>query len=89
MGRNFKQVDDLSKLIKIECLELPEHLEKDEGYYELRFANDVDNWESHDIITLRKRLAGLQTRQTVDEILDYLQNFRLAYLNLATGEMSS
>lgn len=76
------------KVVKIECLDLPEHFEKDEGYYELRWAHKPKDVETHDIITIKKAIQKLMPSRT-DDILDRLQNFQVAYLNLETGEISS
>jgi len=79
---------DPSRVVKIQAHELPMHFEPEEGDYDLRFAHDKDTLEHHDIITLSKRLTTLMPGRE-DDILSRLQNFRVAYLNLDTGEIGS
>jgi hypothetical protein len=88
MGINPRPVKDPSKVVKIECLDLPERREKHEGYYRLRWAHKPKDIEFHDIISLGMALKSIMPDRAED-ILDRLQNFRIAYLNLATGEISS
>jgi hypothetical protein len=79
---------DPAKVVKIECLELPAHFAEDEGVYEVRWGHRPKDYEMHDIVTLKKAVLKLMPDR-VDDILDRLQNFRMAYLNLATGEITS
>lgn len=79
---------DPSRVVKIEVIELPAHYEPGEGHYELRWGHDPDNYELHDLFSLERYLKKLMPERAQD-ILDRLQNFRLAYLNLATGEITS
>lgn len=72
----------------IECHELPVELACDQGDYELRWGNDPEKSFYHDIISLKRELKSLIPKR-VDDILDRLQNFRIAYINLATGEIYS
>jgi len=87
MPRHLKSVDP-SKVLKIEVLDLPENYEVGEGQYDLRWANNPDNYELHDLLSLERALKGIIPKR-VDDILCRLQNFRVAYLNLATGEITS
>lgn len=79
---------DPSRIVKIDVLELPEHYEPGEGQYELRWGHKPDDYELHDLFSLERYLKELMPER-VSDILDRLQNFRLAYLNLATGEITS
>lgn len=75
---------------KIEVLDLPTQVEPGEGLYELRYAATPDEWELHDIITMRKKLAQMfGSDHVAEQMLDRLQNFRKLYINLQTGETSS
>ena len=79
---------DPSKIVKIEALELPQHYEAGEGEYELRWANKPKEVERHDLFSLTRALKKIMPSR-VDDILSRLQNFRLAYLNLETGEITT
>ena len=79
---------DPSRIVKIDALELPMHYEAGEGHYELRWGHKPDDYELHDLFSLERLLKKLMPARVAD-ILDRLQNFRLAYLNLATGEITS
>lgn len=79
---------DPSRIVKIDALELPMHYEAGEGHYELRWGHKPDDYELHDLFSLERLLKKLMPARVAD-ILDWLQNFRLAYLNLATGEITS
>lgn len=87
MPRNFKPIDP-EKVVKIDCLELPQHYEPDEGEYELRWGHKPDEYELHDLLSLERALKKIMPTR-VDDILIRLQNFRRAYLNLASGEITS
>jgi hypothetical protein len=64
------------------------HYEPGEGHYELRWGHKPKDYELHDLFSLERALKKLMPKR-VDDILCRLQNFRLAYLNLATGEITS
>lgn len=85
MNKNPK---DLSKIIRIEVLDLPEHYEPNEGEYEVRIGSSPKEPAYYDIITLDRWLRKICPNIAI-EILDRLQNFRLAYLNLGNGEITS
>ena len=87
MPRYYKPVDP-SKVVKIECFELPTHRRPNEGEYELRWGHKPKDVEYHDIMSLYKALQELWPERAED-ILNRLQNFRKAFLNLATGEVTS
>lgn len=87
MPRHYKPVDP-TKVVKIDVLELPEDYEVGEGQYELRWAHTPDNYELHDLFSLERALKSIMPKR-VDDILCRLQNFKVAYLNLATGEITS
>lgn len=87
MSRNIKPPDP-SKVVRIEAIELPMHYESGEGEYELRWGHTPENYELHDLFSLERYLKRIIPSR-VDDILARLQNFKLAYLNLATGEISS
>jgi hypothetical protein len=87
MPRNHKPVDP-SKVVKIECHDLPMHREVGEGDYELRWADKPKEVMYHDIMSLARELKKIMPSR-VEDILDRLQNFKIAYLNLATGEITS
>lgn len=72
----------------VECHDLPTELAPDHGDYELKWGHKPDEPYYHDIISLKRELKGL-IPDRVDDILDRLQNFRIAYINLATGEIYS
>jgi hypothetical protein len=84
---NHKPVDP-SKIVRIECFELPEHNEPGEGEYELRYGDRPDDYEIHDLFSLKRALKTLMPDRS-DDIVTRLQNFRKAFLNLATGEITS
>lgn len=79
---------DPSKIVRIECQTLPESFEFGEGEYELKYGHKPKDVFYYDITTLAKELKKLMPDR-VDDILSRLQNFRKAYLNLDTGEISS
>lgn len=85
---NVSPPKDPSKVFMIECLEPPSHREKGEGDYEFRWGDKPDEVMYHDIMSLRKELTSLIPERTED-LMDYLQNFRVAYVNLDTGEIFS
>lgn len=87
MPHNPKPVDP-SRIVKIDVLELPMHYEAGEGHYELRWGHTPNDFELHDLFSLERALKKLMPAR-VDDILSRLQNFQLAYLNLATGEITS
>jgi hypothetical protein len=87
VGRNHRPVDP-AKVVKIEAIDLPTEYGPGHGYYELRRAHEPDNYEAHDVMSLDRVLKKLIPERAAD-ILDRLQNFRLAYINLATGEITS
>lgn len=87
MTVNHRQVDP-SKVVKIECHDLPRHREVGEGDYELRWAHKPKEVMYHDIMSLARELQKIMPERAED-ILDRLQNFKVAYLNLATGEITS
>jgi len=69
-------------------VEEPTEYEKGEGEYEVRMGNDPKNKVYHDLFSLEKWLKTIWP-QRVDDILNRLQNFRIAYLNLQTGEITT
>lgn len=85
MGR---PAQDPSKVIRIEMLEAPVEYEKGEGEYEVRRGDDPKNSVYHDLLSLEKWLKTIWPQRTTD-ILDRLQNFGIAYLNLQTGEITT
>jgi hypothetical protein len=87
MPRNYPPIDP-EKIVKIECFDLPQHYEAGEGEYELRWGHKPDEYELHDLLSLERALKKLMPTR-VDDILCRLQNFRKAFLNLATGEITS
>lgn len=87
MPRNLRPVDP-RHVVKIEVIELPLHYEQDEGQYELRYGNTPDIYELHDLLSLERTLKVLMPKR-VDDILCRLQNFRVTYLNVRTGEITS
>jgi len=88
MGLFHTPPSDLSKIIKIDVLSFPEHLEAGEGEYEVKFGNRPKESEYHDIISMTKFLEKLWPDRS-DDILSRLQNFGKAYLNLERGEITS
>lgn len=88
MGLANTPVKDLSKVIKIDVLSFPEHLESGEGEYEVKFGNRPTESEYHDIMSMTKFLNKLWPERA-DDILSRLQNFGKAYLNLERGEITS
>jgi len=84
----LRSVTDPSKVLMIECHELPQHREKGEGDYELRWGHKPDEVYYHDVLSLERELCKI-TPKIAQDILDRLQNFRIAYVDLATGEISS
>jgi len=87
MPRYYKPVDP-KYIIKIDVLELPQVYAAGEGQYELRQADTPDKYELHDLFSLKRTLKTIMPKR-VDDILCRLQNFRVAYLNVATGEITS
>lgn len=79
---------DPAKVFMIECHDLPTEFAKDHGDYEFKWGNKPEEIYYHDVVSLKKELTKLVPDQ-VDDILDRLQNFRLAYVNLETGEIFS
>jgi hypothetical protein len=77
-----------AKIVRIECFELPEHREPGEGEYELRMGDKPEDYELHDLFSLERALKKLMPGR-VDDIVTRLQNFRKAFLNLETGEITS
>lgn len=87
MPRYHKPVDP-RHIIKIEVLELPTVYEAGQGQYDLRKADTPDNYELHDLFSLERELKRVMPKR-VDDILCRLQNFRVAYLNTESGEITS
>lgn len=87
MPRNIRPVDP-KHIIKIEVLELPLHYEANQGQYELRHGDTPDIYHLHDLFSLERTLKDIMPTR-VDDILCHLQNFRVAYLNVDTGEITS
>lgn len=81
-----KYVPRKEDVIRIVVIELPEQFKSGEGLYEWRFMTDK---HLMDVVTLQKELSRTYDRMQVERILDRLYNFRKAYLNLHTGEISS
>lgn len=79
---------DPTRVVRIETIELPLSRESEEGIYELQWGHKPDEIESHDLLSLERALKKIMPTR-VDDILSRLQNFKLAYLNLLTGEISS
>jgi len=79
---------DPNKVIRIEMLEAPTQYEVGEGEYEVRFANDPKNPYYHDMLSLERWLNEIWPERT-DDILNRLQNFKKAFLNLGTGEITT
>jgi hypothetical protein len=80
---------DPCRIIKIEALELPKLFEEDEGIYEMRYANKPDEYQTFDIIDLKKELESInELTSRAEFILDHLQNFKRVYINLNTGEIT-
>lgn len=88
MPWNPKPIVNLDQVIKIEVLELPQHREVGEGEYELRYAHRPKEPMYHDIMSLKRLLDDIWPAEC-ENILDRLQNFQKAYLNLGTGEITS
>jgi hypothetical protein len=82
------KLPDPSVIVKIEVIELPSELEKNEGLYEMRLGSNPKKPVYYDIIDMKKELEKLMPNKG-DDIIDRLQNFRKAYLNLKTGEITS
>lgn len=74
--------------MKIEALELPSHYEAGEGEYEIRWGNNPKEPEYHDLFSLERLLKEVWPDRCQD-ILDRLQNFKKAFLNLESGEIQS
>jgi hypothetical protein len=87
MPRNYKPVDP-SKVVKIECFELPQHREPNEGEYELRWANRPEEFELHDLFSLERELKNIMPDR-IDDIVTRIQNFRVVYINMQTGEITT
>jgi hypothetical protein len=85
MGR---PAQDPAKVIRIEMIEVPVEYEKGEGEYEVRRGDDPKDIVYHDLFSLEKWLRTIWP-QRADDILNRLQNFRIAYLNLQTGEITT
>jgi hypothetical protein len=77
-----------SSIIKIECTELPEDFSFGEGSYELRRGDKPKEIFYYDVTTLSKEIKQIMPGRE-DDVLSRLQNFRRAYLNLDTGEITS
>jgi hypothetical protein len=79
---------DLSRVMKIEALELPKVVEEFEGIYEIRYADNPKDYQTFDIIDLRKEISSIkELKDKTDFILDHLQNFKVIYINLDTREI--
>ena len=79
-----------ANVIRIEALELPTSHDIGEGDYVLQFGDRPKEKFYHDIISLKKFLGTIQNLpKKVDDLLDYLQNFKKVFINLDTGEVSS
>lgn len=80
---------DPCRIIKIEALDLPKFFEEDEGTYEMRYAHNPSEYQTFDIIDLKKELESINELESRAEfILDHLQNFKRVYINLDTGEIT-
>lgn len=75
-------------VVKISVIELPTEFEKGEGLYDLRYGNNPKKPIYYDVIDIKKELEKL-VKSRAEDILDRLQNFRKAYINLKTGEITS
>lgn len=75
-------------VIKIVVIELPEAREFGEGLYDLRRGSEPKKPNYYDILgllkVLSKELPGME-----EGIVDRLQNFRKAYINIRTKEVTS
>ncbi len=77
-------------IVRIEMIVAPEQREKGEGLYEYRHMSDR---YTLDIFDLERDLAKLKhdfkMNGTPEQVLDRLQNFKMVYINLGTGEVST
>lgn len=64
------------------------HREPGEGEYEVRWGHTPKEYELHDLFSLERLLKTLMPKR-VDDIVTRIQNFKIAYLNLNTGEITS
>lgn len=81
---------DPAKVIRIEMLEAPLEYEKGEGEYEVRLGSNPKEKVYHDLFSLERWIKTLdQWKPRCDDILSRLQNFRVAYLNGQTGEITT
>jgi len=87
MPQNLKPADP-NKIIRIEVIDLPTQYEKGEGEYEVRLGSAPKDKLYHDLFSLEKWLNEIWPERT-DDILSRLQNFRKAFINLGTGEITT
>jgi len=72
-------------IIRVEMIDRPEVDEPGEGLYEWRH---LSNRFSLDLRTLRNEIEKVMPGRS-EEISDRIFNFRIVYMNLRTGEVST
>ena len=83
MGVPAKKED----IIRIEMIDKPYQWGKGCGLYDWRYCNEKF---TVDIVDLKKEIEKVPKFEKMGErILDRIQNFRVVYLNMKTGEVTT
>ena len=75
-------------IIRIVVIDLPDEKEVGEGKYEYRTGINPKSPVYFDVIGLEEQLNKVLPGHA-ESLLDRLQNFRRAYINVSTGEITS
>lgn len=79
-----------SDFVRVEQLIAPESRDKNEGLYEIRTTRPDDRGITMDVLDLLKEFESYPVlKGKSEQLLDRIYNFKILYLNIRTGEVTS